>query len=171
MNTKQEVMENLQMVDEYMPAMFPELKKLSFVVTGGASFLLKGYTNKVTLDIDSITEMNDDVLDFLASFSINNAASMVTPLSDSYQDRLIKICGELNVLDISVLSNEDLVASKMNRLSEDDLRDIEDTGIMEDVDLALLTTICEEISGKIPGYGHKWNYFKNYFQLNVNEVA
>lgn len=36
MNTKQEVMENLQLADEYIPAMFPELKKLSFVVTGGA---------------------------------------------------------------------------------------------------------------------------------------
>ncbi|AJD93588.1 hypothetical protein JMA_42710 (plasmid) [Jeotgalibacillus malaysiensis] len=169
MNTKQEVMENLQMVDEYMPAMFPELKKLSFVVTGGASFLLKGYTNKVTLDIDSITEMDESVLSFLESFSINNAASEVTPLSSSYTERLTKIRGGFGVLDVSVLGNEDLVASKIGRLSEDDLRDIEDTGIMEDVDFSLLTAICEEISEKIPGYGHKWNYFKNYFQLN--EVA
>jgi len=169
MNTKQEVMENLLMADEYLPAMFPEVKDLSFVVTVGASFLLKGYTNKFTLDIDSITEMDDSVVSYLESFSINNAASEVTPLSSSYKERLTKICGEFSVMNIYVLSNEDLVASKMGRLSDDDLRDIEDTGIMEDVNMALLTEIAEELSSKVPGFAHKWQYFKNYFQLS--EVA
>lgn len=99
MNTKQEVMENLQMVDEYLPAMFPHVDKLSFIVTGGASFLLKGYTNKVTLDIDSITTIDENVLSFLESFSINNAASEVTPLSSTYTERLTKVRGGFNVLD------------------------------------------------------------------------
>lgn len=169
MNTKQEVMENLQMVDEYLPSMFPDVNKLSFIVTGGASFLLKGYTNKVTLDIDSITAIDENVLSFLESFSINNAASEVTPLSSTYKERLTKVRGGFNVLDVFVLGNEDLVASKIGRLSDDDLRDIEDTGIMNDVNITLLMEIAEEISATVPGFGHKWQYFKNYFQLN--EVA
>lgn len=167
MNTKQEVMENLVFADDYISAVFPEMKKLSFVISGGASFLLKGYTNKFTLDIDSVTEMDENVLSFLESFSINNAASEVTELSTTYKERLTKVERKFKILDVLVLGTEDLIISKIGRLSDDDLRDIEDTQILQDVNLTLLATLAKEVSERVPHFGHKWQYFKNYFRLEI----
>lgn len=165
MNTKHEVLENLQIADQFMETVFPDMDKLTFVVTGGASFLLKGFKNKFTLDIDTITEINHDVLLYLESFSINNSASEVTKLSSTYKDRLVKLKGKFNILDLYLLSNEDLVLSKIGRLSEDDLFDIEQTGIMEKVDMELLTTLAEELSAEDMEFSHKWKYFNSYFSL------
>ncbi|PLS19216.1 hypothetical protein CVD28_02055 [Bacillus sp. M6-12] len=165
MNSRKEVLENLKFADQYMSTVFPDMDKLSFVITGGASFLLKGFSNKFTLDIDTITEMNHDVLQFLESFSINNSASEVTKLPKSYKERLVKLKGKFEVLDLYLLSHEDLVLSKIGRLSEDDLRDIEDTGIMEEVDMSLLTKLAEELSAEDMEFGHKWRYFNRYFSL------
>jgi hypothetical protein len=166
MNTRKEVMENLKFADEYMATAFPETEKLNFVITGGASFLLKGYRNKFTLDIDTITEMNHDVLAYLESFSINNSASEVTRLSSTYKERLEKVKSTFDVFELYVLSNEDLVISKIGRLSDDDLRDIEDTGIMGDINMSLLTSLAEELSAKDTDFGHKWRYFISYFSLS-----
>lgn len=166
MNTRNEVMENLQFADQYMSTAFPGMEKLTFVITGGASFLLKGYRNKFTLDIDTVTVMDEAILAYLESFSINNSASEVTHLSATYQERLVKVNGAFDVFNLNVLSNEDLVLSKIGRLSDDDLRDIEDTGIMEDIDMSLLTTLADELSAKNEEFGHKWRYFNNYFSLS-----
>lgn len=170
MNTKQEVLENLLFADQYMEAMFPNVKKLTLVITGGASFLLKDFKDKVTLDIDTISELDEDMLLYLESFSINNGASAVTYLSNSYQERLEKVKGNFKVLDVYVLSNEDLVISKIGRLSDDDLRDIHYTGIMDKVDFHLLSKLAEEISAKHRDFTYKWKYFLNYFGL-TEEVA
>lgn len=165
MNTRKEVLENLKFADQYMSTVFPDMDKLSFVITGGASFLLKGFSNKFTLDIDTITEMNHDVLVYLESFSINNSASEVTKLSATYKERLVKLKGKFDVLDLHLLSNEDLVLTKIGRLSEDDLKDIEDTGIMEEVDMALLTKLAEEMADNDAEFGHKWRYFNSFYSL------
>jgi Nucleotidyltransferase of unknown function (DUF6036) len=165
MNSRKEVLENLKFADQYMSTVFPDMDKLSFVITGGASFLLKGFSNKFTLDIDTITEMSHDVLQFLESFSINNSASEVTKLSSTYKERLVKLKGKFDVLDLYLLSNEDLVLSKIGRLSEDDLRDIEDTGIMEEVDMSLLTKLAEELSSEDAEFSHKWRFFNSYYSL------
>lgn len=166
MNTKQEVVENLEFADQYMMTAFPEVKKLTFVITGGASFLLKGFKNKFTLDIDTITEMDESILLYLESFSINNSASEVTKLSKTYKERLVKLKGNYQVLDLYLLSNEDLVLSKIGRLSEDDLYDIKVTGIMDKIDFELLSKLAEEIISYDNEFLHKWNYFKQYFSLN-----
>lgn len=165
MNTRQEVVENLKFADQFISTVFPEMEKLSFVITGGASFLLKGFSNKFTLDIDTITEMNEDVLLYLESFSINNSASEVTKISPSYKDRLVKLKGKFDVLDLYLLSNEDLVITKIGRLSDDDLKDIQETGIMEDINMPLLTKLAQEIIAEDTDFGHKWRYFTNYFSL------
>lgn len=160
MNSKQEVMENLLMADEYMGHMFPHIEKLEMIITGGSSFLLKGLGNKFTLDIDSITELNEDVKDFLESFAINNHAIEVTKLPTGYKERLVHFKSKCKVLDLFLLSNEDLVLSKIGRCSSDDVADILNTGILDFTNIEKLTQLAEQLCSENKSFISKWSYFK-----------
>lgn len=161
MNSKQEVKENLLMADEYMGHMFPDIKKLNLTITGGSSFLLKGFSNKFTLDIDCITELEPTVADFLESFAINNHAVEVTKLPSGYEERLVKCELKLNVLEIYLLSNEDLILSKIGRCSTDDIADILNTNILERIDLSTLIQLGEQLCREEQTFVSKWNYFNS----------
>ncbi|WCK57323.1 DUF6036 family nucleotidyltransferase (plasmid) [Aneurinibacillus sp. Ricciae_BoGa-3] len=163
MNTKSEVVENLALADQFISTIFPNLDKLNLVISGGASFLLKGFDNKFTLDIDTVTKLDEDVLLYMESFAINDSASEVTKLSASFRDRLVPFQDSFNVLDVHLLSNEDLVLSKIGRLSQDDLMDIENSGILDTVNVELLTQLALEISTGDMDFKQKWTYFKNCF--------
>lgn len=162
MNSRREVMENLVFADQYIQQLFPHIKELKLVVTGGASFLLKGYKNKFTLDIDTISELDAEVVDYLESFAINNSASEVTRLPKGYEERLVSLrTKKLNVLKIDVLSNEDLVLSKLGRSSSDDLTDILETGILDDTNMEQLYVLAESLLEEQPSFQAKWDYFLN----------
>lgn len=161
MNTKNEVMDNFLMADQFIQQVFPDLKKLELVVVGGASFILKGFDNKFTLDIDTISELDANILDYLESFSINNAASEVITLSKSYMDRTRKLPTKCKVLDLRLISNEDLVLAKVGRSKESDIADILDTGILYETNLVVLEQIAAELEIEdYDNFKHKWQDFK-----------
>jgi len=158
MDNKLDVLENLKMADDFIQTMFPHITDVTFTVSGGASFILKGCKNKVTLDIDSITPFDASIRDYMESFSINDSASEVTKLPASYKERVRTLKG-FRILKVSLLSTEDLILSKLNRLSEDDLYDLFTTGIMDMVNLELLTNLAEELIDEYPPFESKWRYF------------
>lgn len=160
MNSKQEVMENIMMADEYMGHMFPHIQTLKMILTGGSSFLLKGLGNKFTLDIDSITELDADVAEFLESFAINNHAIEVTKLPSGYEERLVQFKSKCKVLDLYLLSNEDLVISKIGRCSSDDITDILNTGILDYTNMEKLMELAEQLCSENKSFISKWSYFK-----------
>ena len=160
MNSKQEVLENILMADEYMGHMFPHIQKLDMIISGGSSFLLKGLGNKFTLDIDTLTGLDENVAEFLESFAINNHALEVTKLPAGYEQRLVRFKSKCKVFDLYVLSNEDLVLSKLGRCSSDDVADILNTGILDITDLDKLTSLAEQLCTEQPAFISKWNYFK-----------
>lgn len=161
MNTKQEVLENIYMADEYMGAMFPDIQNLPLIITGGSSFLLKGLKNKFTLDIDTISDVSPEVSDYLESFAINNDALEVTKLPTGYQERLVHFKSKCKVLDIYLLSNEDLILSKLGRCSSDDIDDILNTEILDYVNMDKLNQLAEQLCKEDTSFISKWNYFKN----------
>lgn len=162
MNGKHEVQENLEMVDTYLRDMFPQMDKLKLTITGGSSFLLKGLKNKFTLDIDTISELDEDVAMFLESFAINNHAREVTVLPSGFNERLVKFEGGFKTLEVYLLSNEDLVISKLgNRCSEDDIQDILDTKILDYVNTEKLEGLAQQLILEKPDFAYKWNYFTN----------
>lgn len=161
MNSKQEVMENVLMADEYMGQMFPHIQKLELIITGGSSFLLKGLGNKFTLDIDSITDLDEDVTEFLESFAINNHAIEVTKLPTGYKERLVHFKSKCKVLDLYLLSNEDLVISKIGRCSSDDVADIVNTGILDYTNTEKLMELAEQLCSENKSFISNWSYFKN----------
>ncbi|ADO59933.1 DUF6036 family nucleotidyltransferase [Paenibacillus polymyxa] len=161
MNTVNEVMENFLMADQFIKQVFPNLDRLELVVVGGASFLLKGFDNKFTLDIDTITQLDSDVLDYLESFSINNASSEVITLSETYYERTVALPSQCKVLDLRMLCNEDLVLAKVGRSKRSDIDDILETGILYETNLELLNTIATELESKnYDNFKNKWEDFK-----------
>ncbi|MBP1309189.1 hypothetical protein JOD82_002209 [Paenibacillus sp. 1182] len=161
MNTVNEVMENFLMADQFIKQVFPNLDRLELVIVGGASFLLKGFDNKFTLDIDTIAQLDSDVLNYLESFSINNASSEVITLSETYYERTVALPSHCKVLDLRMLSNEDLVLAKVGRSKRSDIDDILETGILYETNLELLNTISTELESKnYDNFKNKWNDFK-----------
>jgi hypothetical protein len=163
MNTKAEVIENLVLADQYIGTLFPDMKNLKLVITGGASFLLKGYESKFTLDIDTISDLDLNIQEYLESFGINNAAREISKISKTYSSRLLKLNSKCKILQVYFLSHEDLILTKLNRSSYDDLFDITSSGILDSCDLELLEKIALEMCEGDPVYESKWLHFKKTF--------
>lgn len=161
MNTKNEVMDNFLLADQFIQQVFPGLEKLELVIVGGASFILKGFDNKFTLDIDTISQLDSSILDYLESFSINNAASEVITISESYLERTRKLPTKCKVLDLRLISNEDLVLAKVGRSKASDIEDILETGILYETNLEVLEQIAAELEViDYDNFKHKWQDFK-----------
>lgn len=160
MDTKEEVLENLIFVDQFIKKEFPQMDKLELVLVGGASFLLKGLKTNYTLDIDTISHLDEEVKSFLESFTINDAALEVVTVSPSYKERLVRFEAGFNVLDIYLLSDEDLIITKLGRSDKKDLDTLMSSGIMKGLNIALLEELANEVAAKDASFARKWEYFK-----------
>lgn len=160
MENKQEVLENILLADQYMKTMFPNIGRVRLILVGGAAIILKGFENKVTTDIDTVVKLEEDVSDFLRSFAINNDAAEVSVLPEDYESRMEEIVLGLEVLEVYVVSNEDLVISKVGRYDTDDKRDLEDTGILDYVNTERLIDLGEQVSTENQKFKQNWNTFR-----------
>jgi hypothetical protein len=160
MDTKEEVLENLVYVDQFIKKSFPNLNNLELILVGGASFLLKGLSSDYTLDVDNISQVDTDVMEFLNDFSINDAALEVIKISPSYRERMEKLEVDFNVLNVYLVSNEDLIITKLGRSGRKDLEVLKKSGILNCVNVSLLTQLAEEVSAKDSKFQKNWEYFK-----------
>ena len=79
-----------------------------------------------------------------------------TVLSPNYQQRATKL-DEFNYINVYVLSKEDIVVSKIIRLAEKDIEDLNQ--IMPKCDKELLNRIIDEILGRDDLFESKRNEF------------
>jgi hypothetical protein len=161
-----EVLENLSIADQYIQREFPSIKELELIIIGGAAIILKGFENKVTTDIDTIVELEGEVANYLRSFSINNDASEVYVLPDGYKDRLVEYKSGFKVLKIYLVSDEDLVISKVGRFDQNDKEDLEVTGILDKVNTSKLIELGEQVAIDDPEFKNNW---KNFRKLSLFE--
>lgn len=160
MDSKEEVLENLRLADQYVTKAFPDVKKVNLVVIGGAALILKGFENKSTLDIDSVFRIEGQLSDFLRSFSINSDAADVSILPQGYENRLERLELGLSTLEVNIVSNEDLVISKVGRFDHDDKRDLETTGILDAIDTETLVELGEDLSKNNEKFKSNWTRFR-----------
>ena len=124
-----------------------KLEPFDIYIIGGSACILGEYTNRATLDIDFID------LGYPAkygkAFSLLRDYDMLeyqsTILSPNYQQRATKL-DEFNYINVYVLSKEDIVVSKIIRLAEKDIEDLNQ--IMPKCDKELLNRIINEILGR-----------------------
>lgn len=134
-----EIVENMNIIAKALKA-----EPFSIYFLGGSACILGHYHDRLTRDFD-IIDLNypvkmGRVLRYLNDLDLLEYES--TLLSPTYQDRALHL-SEFDYLSIYVLAREDIVASKIVRMAE---KDIEDMDILiKECDKRLLNLIIDEI--------------------------
>lgn len=134
------------------------LEPFDIYILGGSACVLGEYTKRATIDIDFID------LGYPAkygkAFSLLNDYDMLeyesTILAPSYKERAIKL-NEFEYINVYILSKEDIVISKIVRLAEKDIQDLDQ--IMEKCNKGVLNNIINEILDRDDLYESKKNGF------------
>lgn len=121
-----------------------KLEPFDIYIIGGSACVLGKYTNRATLDIDFIDLGYPSK--YGKAFSILRDYDMLeyesTILSPTYKQRAIKL-NEFKYINVFILSMEDVAVSKIIRLSEKDIEDLNQ--IVPRCDKEVLNNIINEI--------------------------
>ena len=121
-----------------------KLEPFDIYIIGGSACVLGKYTNRATLDIDFIDLGYPSK--YGKAFSILRDYDMLeyesTILSPTYKQRAIKL-NEFKYINVFILSMEDVAVSKIIRLSEKDIEDLNQ--IVPKCDKEVLNNIINEI--------------------------
>ncbi len=125
---------------------------------GGAACILGEYTNRATRDFDFI-DLNypsklGRVFVQLRDFDMLEYESTV--ISPKYKERAIKL-NKFKYLNVYLLSPEDIIVSKIIRLEQKDIEDIDELMNMADKDL--INQIIDEVLSRDDLYESKKNQF------------
>lgn len=130
----------------------------------GSACILGGYLERTTRDFD-ILDLNysaviGKVLRFLGDFDLLEYES--SAISPYFAQRAKKIEG-FDYLDVYVLSKEDIVVSKIIRLNEKDIEDIE--RLLPACDKKLIAKIIEEVLNRKDFFEAKKKKFIENLQI------
>ncbi len=148
-----------------------EIKPFDIYFLGGSACILGGYNDRATRDFDFI-DLNyssdlGKVFVHLRDFDmLEYESTLISPL---YKDRSIKL-KKFTYLNIHVLSIEDIIVSKIIRLEEKDLQDIDI--LIKSADKKLITKIIKEVleradlfESKKEEFRRKLNIFKERYNV------
>jgi len=134
------------------------VKPFDIYFLGGAACILGEYTNRATRDFDFI-DLNypsklGRVFVQLRDFDMLEYESTV--ISPKYKERAIKL-NKFKYLNVYLLSPEDIIVSKIIRLEQKDIEDIDELMNMADKDL--INQIIDEVLSRDDLYESKKNQF------------
>lgn len=121
-----------------------KLEPFDIYIIGGSACVLGKYTNRATLDIDFIDlgypSKYGKAFSLLRDYDMLEYESTI--LSPTYKQRAIKL-NEFKYINVFILSMEDVAVSKIIRLSEKDIEDLNQ--IVPKCDKEVLNNIINEI--------------------------
>lgn len=121
-----------------------KLEPFDIYIIGGSACVLGEYTNRATLDVDFIDlgypSKYGKAFSLLRDYDMLEYESTI--LSPTYKQRAIKL-NEFKYINVYILSMEDVVVSKIIRLSKKDIEDLNQ--IVPKCNKTLLNNIIEEI--------------------------
>lgn len=147
------------------------LEPYNIYIIGGSACLLGKYTTRMTVDIDFIN------LDYPAkygqAFALLRDYDMLdyqsTILSPNYKKRAIKL-EEFEYLNVYIISKEDVAISKIIRMAEKDIDDLNQ--IIPNCDKNLLNKIIDEVLNrddldetKREGFRSNLKYFREKYNV------
>lgn len=155
---KEELMSRLY--DMEMFAKTLEIEPFELYLLGGSASILGGYTNRSTRDFAFI-DLNYSsnlgrVFRLLGTFDFLDYCSTI--ISPTYKKRAIKL-KEFNYLNIYILAPEDIIVSKIIRLSKKDQSDIKKLIVESDIDL--INQIISEVLNRDDLIKSKKSAFKD----------
>ncbi len=121
-----------------------DIEPFPIYLLGGSACILGEYNDRATIDIDFID------LNYAAYigkvFSIFRDYDMLdyecTTISSKFKERAVRLC-EFEYLKVYVLSKEDIIVSKIIRLGQKDIEDINE--LIKDSDKSLILRIIDEV--------------------------
>lgn len=124
-----ELNNNLVIVNETIKRM--GLKQVpQFYVLGGAALVFHGLHHPSTLDIDTANKISEEVADRISMF-ISDGASEVVKLGNNYKARAVRFKENVfDAIEVYLLSQEDLVLTKLISDRNKDSRDLKESGLL-----------------------------------------
>lgn len=121
-----------------------KLEPFDIYIIGGGACILGEYTNRATLDIDFVDlgypAKYGKVFTLLRDYDMLEYQSTI--LSPNYKERAIKL-EKFKYINIYILSKEDIVISKIIRLAEKDIEDLNQ--MVPKCDKNVLNDIIKEV--------------------------
>ena len=141
-----------------------KLEPFDIYLLGGSACILGGYTSRATMDIDFIDlgypAQYGKVFVLLRDYDMLEYES--TLLSPTYKDRVVKL-EDFKFINVYLLSKEDIAVSKIIRLAQKDIEDLEE--MMPKCDNIILNKIIEEIMNREDLFDSKKQEFKNKLKI------
>ena len=141
-----------------------KLEPFDIYIIGGGACILGEYTLRATLDIDFIDlgypSKYGKVFALLRDYDMLEYQSTI--LSPTYKERAIKL-NEFNYINVYILSKEDIAVSKIIRLADKDIEDLNQ--IIPNCNKKLLNSIIKEVLDREDLYESK----KKGFEENLKK--
>lgn len=141
-----------------------DLLPLEIYFLGGSACLLGDYTQRATRDFDFIDIQYPSKCG--KAFAMLRAFDMLeyesTILAPDFKDRAKKLM-EFKVIDVYVLSREDIIVSKVIRLADKDIEDIDI--LIENADKQLIREIIDKVLARTDLFESKKDKFMGNLQM------
>ena len=141
-----------------------KLEPFDIYIIGGGACMLGQYTTRATMDIDFVdlgyAAKYGKVFVLLRDYDMLEYQS--TLLSPSYQQRAIKL-EEFKYINVYILSKEDIAVSKIIRLAEKDIEDLNE--IVPKCDKTVLNNIIDEIINREDLFDSKKEEFERKLKI------
>lgn len=159
MRNREDLIFDLKLVDNLVGITFGKTD-LEFYFAGGSACILAGYIDRTTRDFDFVdrgySAKMAKVLKLLEPYDL--LTNYFAAIPKNYNKRAKKIQGFENIT-VYIFSKEDIIASKIDRLSQKDIEDIEI--LIKDVDKHLLGVCIKETYENIVYDDRKERYLQN----------
>lgn len=141
-----------------------KLEPFEIYIIGGGACILGEYTTRATLDIDFVDlgypSKYGKVFSLLRDYDMLEYQSTI--LSPTYKERALKL-KEFKYINVYILSKEDVAISKVIRLAEKDIEDLDQ--IIPNCDKKVLNSIIEEILNREDLFESKKTEFKRKLEI------
>ena len=162
MMVKDNLMEVLHEMEE-VTKLF-KLEPFDIYIIGGSACILGEYTTRATLDVDFVDlgypAKYGKVFVLLRDYDMLEYQSTI--LSPTYKERAIQL-EEFQYIHVYILSREDVAISKVIRLAEKDIEDLDQ--IIPNCDKNVLNNIIDEILNREDLFESKKKEFERKLKL------
>lgn len=141
-----------------------KLEPFDIYIIGGGACILGDYTTRATLDIDFVDlgypAKYGKVFVLLRDYDMLEYQSTI--LSPTYKERAVKL-EEFQYINVYILSKEDIVVSKIIRLAQKDIEDLNQ--IVNNCDKIVLNNIIKEILNREDLFESKKKEFEKKLKI------
>lgn len=141
-SVESELISNLIIVNEIMRKQDIEVDP-EFYILGGAALIFHGLSKRITMDIDTANKIEDNVKELVGEFISDNASEVVV-LGRGYKERAVRFReNEFSCISVYLLSQEDLIVSKLISGRKKDIDDLVNSSILTKSNIAKAKSIIK----------------------------